>query len=278
MTDHQDVEANLNPNYSGKINLLNDFYAYVDESGDEGFDFEKSGVSKWFNVSAIITTPQVTTQMIERVSNYRSDRCIQKNLAKMSMKDLKHGQRKDLLFALSNFKFVTTHSLFYKPRIDPKDRLVTYPSMYFVGVKNVIERITWCTKQYRKTRAHILISNRNSIRAEKLKEYLFDYSIRANANLAYQEKIGIVKLSNVNLNEQLLLADYAAFSLRMAFEETGNPPCPEPYYFKWFQKGRLFSSNYQGYDGIWGNGLKLTPSDRELITKSDILNEGSHKL
>lgn len=195
----------------------------------------------------------------------------------MSAKDLKHLQRKDLFAGLSSFNFLTTHSLFYKPKIDPNDRLVTYPSMYLVGVKNVIERITWITKQYNKKRAHIIISNRNSIKAETLREYLFNISIRANANLAYQERIGIVKLCNFELKNKLLLADYAAFSLRMVFEETGTPPCAEPHYFNWFQKGKLYSSTHDHYHGIWGNGLKLTPPDQNLITKSDILNEGSHK-
>lgn len=270
----QDIDSNINPGYSGGIDFRTDLYAFIDESGDEGFDFEKRGVSKWFNVSAIIVKPDVSIQMVNYISSYRDKRCMQKKLAKMSAKDLQHLQRKDLFIGLSKYDFITTHSLFYKPRIDPHDRLVTYPSMYFVGVKNVIERITWCTGQFSKRKTHVIISNRNNIKAEAIKEYLFDKAI---TKLYYPKRLGIVKLSNFDLKNQLLLADYSAFSLRMVFEESGDPPASEPYYFDWFQNGKLFSSNHETYNGVWGNGLKVIPADKSLISKSDILNEGSHK-
>jgi hypothetical protein len=277
MTKLQDTTSNLNSSFCGKIDISTDLFAFIDESGDEGFDFGKSGVSTWFNVSAIIAAQNTCNEMVEHIKQYRDARCSQKPLEKMSAKDLKHPQRKDLFLGLSKYKFLTTHSLFYKPGIAPTDRLVTYPSMYFVGVKNVIERISWCAKQYNKARVHIMISNRNSIMADDLKTYLFETSIKAHTNLAYQEKLGIVKLCNFNQKNQLLLADYSAFSLRLAFEETGNPPSIEPYYFEWFQKGKLYSSTHGKYGGIYGNGIKVTPQSEELKNKCDILNEGSHK-
>ena len=275
MANLQDIDSNLNSAFTGKIDIDHDLYAYIDESGVECFDFKKVGVSKWFNVSAFISKPNVVNQMVEYIDNYRQKRCIQKKIERMTAKELQHLQRKDLFIGLSRYNFITSHSLFYKPKIDPKDRLVTYPSMYFVGVKNVIERITWCTKQHVKRKTHVIISNRNNIKAQEIKDYLFD---RAITKLYYPERLGIVKLCNIDQNYKLLLADYSAFSLRMALEESGDPPATEPYYFDWFQKGKLYSSNYGEYTGIWRNGLKLYPADKTLITKSDILDEGSHKL
>ncbi len=271
----QDLNTNLNPNYSDGIEIENDLYAFIDESGDEGFDFTKSGVSKWFNVSAFICKPQVAVLMVQRIEEYRNKRLPQRPIERMDSKELKHNQKQDVFISLSSFKFITTHSLFYKPKIDPKDNLVTYPSMYFVGVKNVLERISWCTNQYKKRRTHIIISNRNNIKAEDMQNYLFHNSVVANKNLTYQNRLGLVKLSNFNQKPQLLLADYSAFSLRKVFEEEGDPPSISPYYFDMFQKGKLFSSTHKKWRGIWGCGLKITPSDKSLIKHSGILNEGT---
>ncbi len=53
----QTINNNINSSFDEKIDIENDLYAFIDESGDDGFDFTKQGVSKWFNVTAIITLP-----------------------------------------------------------------------------------------------------------------------------------------------------------------------------------------------------------------------------
>lgn len=274
----QTLDSNLNLSFREKIDIEKDLFAYIDESGDDGFGFSNPGTSKWFNVSAFVSKPETAKKMIDEIRNYKKEYLPQKTIERMSSKDLKHNHKKGLFLTLAKYKFVTIHSLFYKPKIDPNDRLALYPSMYFVGIKNVIERITWCVKQSEKRRAHVLISNRNNIKSLELKEYLFKNSFLANKNLCYLEKLGIVKLTNFNLKPELLLADYAAYTLRFIFEEIGNPPAPEPYYYDMYQKGKLFFSEHPIYNGIWGNGLKLTPNERSLIHNGDILNEGTHKV
>lgn len=257
------------------IDLKTDLYAYIDESGEEGFDFNKPAVARWFNVSAIVATPSVFSQMNASLKTYYSSRNIHKPIHRLSSKELDHNRKKDVYQTIGRFPFTTIHSLFYKPKIDPNDRLVRYPSMYFVGIKNVIERLSWYTKMAGKRKAHIVVSTRNSIKADELRNYLFVYSIKGERNLTYHEKIGMVSLGNVSQHIELLYADYAAYSLRMYFEELGSPPSPDQSYFRWFQKGKLFSSNHRSYPGVWGNGLKVTPADRSLKYISDILDEGS---
>lgn len=269
---------NINPDYSGNINNECDLYAYIDESGDECFDSSKEGASKWFNVSAIVSSQAIFSQMIDELKKYHTLKNFQRELRKMSSKELNHSQKKDVFNSLFPYSFITIHSLFYKPEIDPNDNLVVYPSMYFVGIKNVIERITWSVQQCKKRRAHILISNRNRIRSDDLKEYLFRNSILANRNLYYRNRLGIVGLANFGAHLQFLFADYSAYTLRFAFEEIGTPPKAEPYYFYMFQRGKLFYSEHPSYPGVLSNGLKVTPSNLEAINNSDIWNEGSHNI
>lgn len=271
-------QSNLNPHFNGVINESKDLYAFIDESGDEGFDFSKSGTSKWFNVSAFVSEPSVSRKMVTHLKEYCSNKFPGKPIMKMDSKELKHNQKKDIFTSLSSFNFSTIHSLFYKPDINPKDSLYTYPSMYFVGIKNVIERISWLTKQYGKERTHLIISSRNSIKKVELKTYLFQNSVMANKNLTYMNKLGIIKLSTFDQRPQLIIADYVAYTLRMVVEKIGNPPTPEPYYFDMLQKDKLFRSDHKFYGGVWRNGLKCTPDNINLLRQSGILDEGSHKV
>lgn len=272
------VNHNINIEYTGGINEQTDLVGFIDESGDEGFDFTKDGVTDWFNVSALICRPTVARSMVNYIRDYISKSKLTRPLHKMTFKQLRHETRRDLSAGLNRYKFLTTHSIFFKRKINLKNNLVRYPSMYFVGIKNVIERMTWCASQYKCSRIHIIISNRNAIRVTDLQTYLFVNSVNAKKNLWYKDRLGIVKLANFNQRPQLLLADYAAYTLRAALEKTGDPLVIQPWYFDLFQKGKLYSSNHKKWKGIWRCGIKCTPDDKSLIQHGGILDEGSHQV
>lgn len=269
--------SNININYLQGIVEDKDLYAYIDESGDDGFNFQTGKSSKWFNVSAFVCTPLDSVRILNHMNQFVINRGLKRPLHKLCSKEINHNQLKDMLIGLHGFPYNTIHSIFYKPKIDPKDRLITYPSMYFVGVKNVIERVTWLTSQMNKRRVHIIISARNNINKEEMKQYLFHNSIISKRNMAYQNKLGIVKVYTPSLRPMLVPADYAAYSLRISLEGSGEHSAIDPYYFQWFQKDRLYSSSHLKYGGVWRNGLKCTPDDISLIQHGGILDEGSHK-
>lgn len=268
---------NLNRAFQGKMDIINDLVLYVDESGDEGFKFS-SNCSEWFVVGGIALTSQQSNEMIKTLKEYRDKYAPQKKISKLSFKEMTHLNRKNALSMLSIHKYIGLSSVFYKPKIDPADRMCTYPSMYFVGVKNIIERATWLTSQYKKNKVHILISTRNHIVTTDLQKYLFDTSINAHANLSYMNKLGVVALSTPENNEKLLLADYAAASIFQYLEKTGEARLTEQVYFDLYLKKKLYSSTHPKYGGVWGNGIKCTPTDQVLIENSGILEEGSHSI
>jgi hypothetical protein len=270
--------ANLNLNFNGEILPKEDLVAYVDESGDEGFNFSRPNHCKWFVVSAIVSSLDESNNMLQSLHSYMQKYKPTKRITKMSFKDLdKHNDRKNLLGMISKHKYLTTHSVFYKPNIDQNDPLYTYPSMYFVGIKNLIERLSWLTKQYNKRKIHIAISNRNSIPSINMQTYLFTTSVSAERNLTYFDKLGKVVLSTPHINPKLLFADYASYSMRVCLEKETEAQVVEPTYFNILLKDKLFSSNHPKYNGVWNNGIKCTPGNKQLIEYDGILNEGSHK-
>jgi len=269
---------NLNPDFKGKFDINNDLVAFLDESGDEGFKFETTTCSKWFVVGGIILTHNESNSMVNGINEFILKYCSNKPINKTSFKELSHNQRKNLLGILSKYNYQAISSAFYKPKIDPSNNLCTYPSMYFVAVKNLIERLTWVTNQFNKKRVHILISNRNSISSQNLQQYLFVNSINANKNLFYKNNLGMVCLSTPNNNNKLLLADYASSCIFHALEKTSEAQVVENIYCDIFLKGRMYSSNHKKYGGVWKNGFKCTPDDKGLIDYLGILEEGSGSL
>ena len=80
---------NINPHFTlSKYNLQSDLFAYIDESGTEGFDFSKC--PKWFVVSSIVTTFAESNMMLEIVEEFRKEHRENTKLAKMTFKKLKH--------------------------------------------------------------------------------------------------------------------------------------------------------------------------------------------
>lgn len=269
---------NINPSYKEKkYNIESELFAYVDESGDEGFDFNNT--DKWFVVSALATTFNESNKMLQSLYAFNKKYKPRTTLiSRLSLKYLNHSQRKNVLGMLNSHNYLTVHSAFYKPKIDPNDDLCTYPSMYFIGIKNIIERLSWLTQQFNKDRIHILISSRNHIKKEKLAEYLFEISIKAQKNLSYIDKIGRVSLSTPNNHKKLIFSDYTASSIFQCLEKRGEANIVESIYFEIFLKNKMFSSDHPKYKGVWRNGFKCTPDEMELIQHEGILEEGAHKL
>lgn len=267
--------VNLNPNFSGNFED-NDLLAYIDEAGDEGFTFERK-CTKWFLVSSIVLTLNESVAMLNTFNTFRNRYCPTRNLNKCTFKDFGERDRKNLLKMLAKHNYLTVHASFYKPDIDPKNIMCTYPSMYFIGILDVLERLTWLTKQFGKRRVHVLISNRNSISSQNLKEYLFTKSIRANANLWYEERIGKVSLSTPSNHAKLLFGDYSASSMFQTLEETEEGAYEETY-FNLFLHQKLYVSNHAKHGGVWNNGFKCTPDEKSLLKNSGILEEGAHTL
>lgn len=268
---------NINPFYSGKISIKKDVFGFIDESGDDGFNFSKNngGPTKWLTVSSFITNYSELQRMSEVIDKYKNN-WNKKSFSRMTFKNINHNQKVFIFNELKKYNYLTINSCFYKPLIDPNDRMTTYPSMYFVGLKNILERATWLTKQYNKRRIHLLISTRTKIKKDELRQYLFKNSIAANKNLTYLDKVGVVKLCSED-KYGLILADYSASSLRTAIEEVGEEKIIDNSYYNIFLKGRFYKSKHQNYPGIWSNGLKCTPNKKSLIKKSGILEGGTHK-
>jgi len=268
---------NLNPYFNGKKYIETDLFAYIDESGTDCFGNKVLPQENWFVVSAITLNFDLSNKMLQKIIEYKEQNKPKTDLHNLTLKNLRnHNQRLNLLANLSKFNYLTTHSAFFKSKINPKD--YSYPTAYFVCLKNTIERLSWITSQFKKNKIHIFISKRNQINSSEFSKYLFFYSVRAKRNLMYTNKLGFIGFAEPNNNPKLLLADYAAFSMRYCLEKRTEIGFCDTSYFDIFLKGKLYYSTHKKFSGIWNNGFKCTPDDKSLISHDGILEEGAHKL
>lgn len=274
---------NINPNYSRTTdgyNCSQDFFAYIDEAGDENFDNTKQGYREWFTVSAFIVSKQNANMLLDILKNFSKAKLKDRPLYKMSFKELKHNQSVELFAQLSNIEYQTIHCIFHKPSlIENNHSACRYPSMYFYGTLDLLERISWLTKQEGKRKTHILISSRNHIKTTELEGYLFEKSLHSGSskNMIFPERIGQTSLSNSSNHPLLNLGDYAASAMYQTLNPKTSKLVVEKIFFDTLLKEKIFSSEHPKYKGIWGNGIKCIPEVKDKILYKDILEEGSHK-
>lgn len=248
-----------------KIDQENDLVAYIDEAGDEGFNSESS---RWFVVGCVVLKYGEYLKARANLDQFKVDSGrLWKNI---HFKSLQHNKRKDLCAYIAKSEYGVIISCFSKFDLSKEEKyLSSYPSMYFVGVKNILERVSWYTQQHKAPKVHIMIGNRNQVKAENLKKYLFETSKNAKKNHSYYDHIGNVVVGNQE-EYGIKLADCITSSVFQLLEPYGVAQQGDRTYYDLCIKGKLYSSNHNKYGGIWSNGLKCTPQNRSLIDSIDL--------
>ncbi len=152
------------------------FIAYIDESGDEGFNF-KPGVSEWFNLSAVIIRKTDDLKMVELTNGvkYRLGKPIKKAL---HFRDLKHEHRVFFVDRIASTKLRTVSIVVHKPSITSLEAFNEKFRLYFYAVRFLCERISWYARDNRLSRdegngeVKLVFSNRSSMPYSEMRLYL----------------------------------------------------------------------------------------------------------
>lgn len=153
------------------------FVAYVDESGDEGFAFEK-GSSEWFILSAVIIKKPVELETVKLVDGIRN-MLNKPPKAALHFRKIKHEQRLPYIELISQAPLRAISVLIHKPSLTRPEIFSEGYRLYFYAVRFLIERISWfCRDHYRKSTdfgdgfAEIIFSNRSNMPYREMKGYL----------------------------------------------------------------------------------------------------------
>ena len=238
------------------------FRVYVDESGDEGFQFglPGAGSSHWFVLSAVVTRAASDLDTVKLVDRIRT--VLNKSpKTPLHFRGLKHEHRLPYVDAIAKASLWTVSVMVHKPSIDEKEKFVSEAHLlYRYATRYLLERVSWLCRDRRDQpdeMAKIVFSNRSCMSYGDLRDYLGRLKSRTNEfgvhiDWTTLDPSGIEARTHDSLMG-LQIADAVASSIYKACELTAEG-FNEPRY------AEMLSDVFYRHKGqCIGYGLKLWP-------------------
>lgn len=244
------------------------YVVYVDESGDEGFRFER-GSSHWFILSAVITRKAEDLATVKLVDTVRG--LLNKPPKKpLHFRDLKHEQRIPFVEVISQASLKVVNVLVHKPTIKEQETFQHPHRLYYYMVRYLLERVSWYCREHRRSpdltdgSAEIVFSNRSGMPYQDMREYLdrLEKRSKIDVNPAVHPDWSVIKTDQIRSFSAgkrmgLQIADAVASSCYYAVEPSQYGYNESRYIVT--LKPRI----YQRKGRYIGNGLKFWP--REVV-------------
>lgn len=201
------------------------YRAYIDESGDQGFNFEEdgSGSSRWLLLSAVVVRSKDEQRIDEEFQRLR------KLLRKapsfdIHFKKLRHDQRVALLRAVGQLPIRSIVVAFNKQLMDPSKWEGMRSKMYRFASEILTERISWMCRDDKAQEGdgycELIFSEQSSMAYDEMRKHLRSLKTkRTNARLGIAwntidpDRLHAIPHQELN---GLALADLVASSLYWA--------------------------------------------------------------
>lgn len=251
--------------------MTTSFVVYVDESGDEGFQFQK-GSTEWFILSAIVTEKAFDLPTVKLIDDVRA---ILKRPADdrspLHFRNLKHEQRLPFLQKIgqSNLKALTI--MVHKPSIKNVELFQERFKLYFYASRLLLERVSWYCRDTKIPQmggdgtAEVHFSNRGGMKYSELREYINGLKLRSqyddvridwNAINANQIDALSPKLMGMQIADAVASSFFFSTQLNQyGFAEDRYVKMLQPICYH--HRGR-----YNGY------GIKVWPNEAETLIKN----------
>lgn len=152
------------------------FNVYIDESGDEGFDFSKAP-SEWFVLGSVIVPVADDLKLVDVLRDVRQT-LGREPKKPLHFRDLRHEQRLAYVDKITKAPVRTAAVLLHKPTL-ASSHLKDKGKLYFYGCRLLVERISWyCRDTFRDGglggdgKGKIVFSNRNALSVRDFENYL----------------------------------------------------------------------------------------------------------
>jgi len=249
------------------------YIAYVDESGDEGFQFT-NGSSKWFVISAVLVARDRELTEVKLVDDVRDQinaiRLPQHRIPDkkpLHFRDLKHEARKYYSTKVGAAQLKLVSVCIYKPDLTSPEVFQKEFRLYFYATRLLVERISWCCRDHTRKNlpgdgsVEIIFSNRGYMDYRAMCGYLERLEADPAAH-DYRADLNVVKSSQVQTMSPgkrmgLQIADAVAASTYFALESNDFGQTEDAYLRA--ISPRLYRQNGEP----WGYGMKLMPKEAE---------------
>jgi hypothetical protein len=168
--------------------MVASFVVYIDESGDEGFHFEK-GSSKWFVLSAIVTekaSDLETVKLVDKVRLIFNREPADKD--PLHFRKLKHEQRLPFLGEIAKANVKAVSIMIHKPSIINVELYQERFRLYFYASRLLLERVSWYCRDHKTPHisgdgsAEVFFSNRSGMKYAELREYMRTLRLKSELN------------------------------------------------------------------------------------------------
>jgi len=239
------------------------FVIYIDESGDEGFQFQ-AGSSEWFVLSAIVTEKRDDLEVVKlvdqaRVLIHRKEG----DKEPLHFRKLKHEHRIPFVHLMAQAHLKGLVVMIHKPSIRQVERFQERNRLYFYAARLLLERVSWYCRDHRTPftsgdgSAEICFSNRGGMKYEELRQYMAILrqrtdldDVRVDWSVIQPDQIKALsaKLMGMQIADALASSFFFALRPQYGFTEPRYAQMLKPCIYH--HKGR-----YSGY------GLKLWPDE-----------------
>ncbi|WP_437828809.1 DUF3800 domain-containing protein [Sorangium sp. So ce1153] len=259
--------------------MAGSFKVYIDESGDEGFRFDR-GSSEWFVLSAVITRAEYdipTVQLLDEVRTIIG----RKPKQQLHFRDLKHHHRIPYVSKIASGRLRTVNILVHKPSLS--SATFAEGRLYFYTARYIVERISWFCRDMRLPGdsgdgiADITFSNKSGMSYDDFRSYMRNLR-DANKSGYSSNSVHWAAIDPDRIEAQphakrmgLQIADavassfYAALEPKYGFIEDRYAKILQPVVYAYkYPDGREKQYNY---------GFKLWPREAEAVAESNKLLE-----
>jgi hypothetical protein len=252
------------------------YRAFIDESGDEGFAFDRGG-SEWFVLSAIVfeNTDQNRLRLVslldetrDKINSVRQNKNYLPNKKPFHFSKLKHDERKYFARKIGQNDFIRTITiLIHKPSLDAGIFKGKGQRLFLYTSRLLLERVSWCCRDWRgsevESTVQITFSNKGGLKTEEIKNYL--KNLQENS-----EKYEYRGSKNVDIDNIQLLSPGRAVGLQIADAVASS-------YFFAVQKNayameeisyvqEIINLSYRSTNGqLFSYGIKVYPKEAESL-------------
>ncbi|MFN0055546.1 MAG: DUF3800 domain-containing protein [Planctomycetales bacterium] len=244
--------------------MTTSFTAYIDESGDEGFVFDRvgQGSSEWFVLTAVVTRTENDGALVELMKSVRSDLAKPKDYG-VHFRKLSHEQRVPWVSRIAGEKVRLISILCHKPSLKETEYLREKHRLYFYSVRYLFERISWLCRDAPRTagngKVSLVFSNRSGMSYDEIRNYMASLRQKSATDDSVRIAWPVIDESLISaiphhVRAGLQVADCAASSFSWAVEKK--------YGYTEDRYARTLSPVIYRRKGVMmGYGIKMWPRD-----------------
>ena len=253
---------------------MHSFNVYIDEAGDEGFDFSKR-TAEWFIISAVITRQENDLETLKNIVKETRLKLRYNEKQELHFRKMKHEMRIPYLNLIATSRVRAVIVAIHKPSLREQEKFRQNNRLYFYVCRLLLERVSWFCRDSFVAGKHkgdgtikLIFSKRKNMSYENFRDYIRHLCFSKNTsdvrivwNCVKTEQISALAASQ---SMGLQVADALASSAYQSLNKSDYGYVEDRY------MRILYPILYRYGKNIWGYGFKIFPENETINKDNDL--------